>query len=67
MTPAVEQKLPAPPRKQDVKKGKEAYKQGLKLEQGGDWQAAYDAYSDAVDWDPSNREYLCAKPSPKAR
>ena len=58
MTPAVEQKLPAPPRKQDVKKGKEAYKQGLKLEQGGDWQAAYDAYSDAVDWDPSNREYL---------
>jgi hypothetical protein len=57
-TPAVEQKLPAPPRKQDVKKGKEAYKQGLRLEQGGDWQAAYDAYSDAVDWDPSNREYL---------
>jgi type II secretory pathway component HofQ len=58
ITPAVEQKLPAPPRKQDVKKGKEAYKQGLKLEQNGDWQAAYDAYSDAVDWDPSSREYL---------
>ncbi len=58
MTPPVEQKLPAPPRKQDVKKAKEAYKQGLKLEQGGDWQAAYDAYSDAVDWDPSNREFL---------
>ena len=58
MTPAVQQKLPAPPRKQDVKKGKEAYKQGLKLEQSGDWQAAYDAYSDAVDWDPSSREYL---------
>lgn len=58
ITPAVEQKLPAPPRKQDVKQGKEAYKQGLKLEQNGDWQAAYDAYSDAVDWDPSVREYL---------
>jgi len=57
-TPAVEQKPLAPPRKQDVKKGKEAYKQGLKLEQNGDWQAAYDAYSDAVDWDPSIREYL---------
>jgi type II secretory pathway component GspD/PulD (secretin) len=57
-TPAVEQKLPSPPRKQDVKKGKEAYKQGLKLEQNGDWQAAYDAYSDAVEWDPSTREYL---------
>src|ERR1700723_3298985 len=55
---ALEQKLPSPPRKQDVKKGKEAYKQGLKLEQNGDWQAAYDAYSDAVDWDPSSREYL---------
>jgi Bacterial type II and III secretion system protein/FG-GAP-like repeat len=58
ITPAVEQKLPAPPRKQDVKKAKEAYKQGLKLEQNRDWQAAYDAYSDAVDWDPNNREYL---------
>jgi Flp pilus assembly secretin CpaC len=57
-TAAVEQKLPSPPRKQDVKKGKEAYKQGLKLEQNGDWQAAYDAYSDAVEWDPSSREYL---------
>jgi type II secretory pathway component HofQ len=56
--PALEQKLPLPPRKQDVKKGKEAYKQGLKLEQAGDWQAAYDAYSDAVEWDPSSREYL---------
>src|SRR5580698_4509530 len=58
ITPAAEQKLPAPPRKQDVKKGKEAYKQGQKLEQNGDWQAAYDAYSDAVEWDPSIREYL---------
>jgi Bacterial type II and III secretion system protein/FG-GAP-like repeat len=58
ITPAVEQKLPAPPRKQDVKKAKEAYKQGLKLEQNSDWQAAYDAYSDAVEWDPSSREYL---------
>jgi hypothetical protein len=58
ITPPVEQKLPAPPRKQDMKKAKEAYKQGLKLEQNGDWQAAYDAYSDAVDWDPSSREYL---------
>jgi len=55
---ALEQKLPSPPRKQDVKKGKEAYKQGLKLEQNGDWQAAYDAYCDAVEWDPSSREYL---------
>jgi Flp pilus assembly secretin CpaC len=58
ITPALEQKLPSPPRKQDVKKGKEAYKQGLRLEQNGDWQAAYDAYSDAVDWDASSREYL---------
>src|SRR5579863_2139800 len=57
-SPALEQKLPSPPRKQDVKKGKEAYKQGLKLEQNGDWQAAYDAYSDAVEWDPSSRDYL---------
>jgi hypothetical protein len=58
ITPAAEPKLAAPPRKQDVKKGKEAYKQGQKLEQNGDWQAAYDAYCDAVQWDPSSREYL---------
>ncbi|MGC1968909.1 MAG: hypothetical protein WA673_20785, partial [Candidatus Acidiferrales bacterium] len=54
----LDQKLSSPPRKADIKKGKQAYKQGLKLEADGDWQAAYDAYSDAVDWDPSNREYL---------
>jgi len=65
--PALEQKLPSPPRKQDVKKGKEAYKQGLKLEQNGDWQAAYDAYSDAVDWDPSSREYLVRQAVAKAQ
>src|SRR5580704_8216018 len=47
---ALEQKLPSPPRKQDVKKG-------MKLEQAGDWQAAYDAYSDAAEWDPSSRDY----------
>src|SRR6202167_2693927 len=58
ITPAAEPKLPAPPRKQDAKKGKEAYKKGQKLEQNGDWQAAYDAYFDAVEWDPSSREYL---------
>ncbi|MGC1544180.1 MAG: FG-GAP-like repeat-containing protein, partial [Candidatus Acidiferrales bacterium] len=57
-TSPLEQKLPVPPRKADVKKGKQAFKQGLKLEDQGDWQAAYDAYSDAVDWDPSNRDYL---------
>src|SRR5271169_2048228 len=65
--PAVQQKMPAPPRKQDVKKAKEAYKQGLKLEQNGDWQAAYDAYSDAVDWDPSIREYLVRQAVAKAQ
>jgi tetratricopeptide (TPR) repeat protein len=54
----LEQQLVSPPRKEDVKKGKQAYKQGLKVEQAGDWQAAYDAYSDAVDWDPSNKDYL---------
>ncbi|MGA7622404.1 MAG: FG-GAP-like repeat-containing protein [Candidatus Acidiferrales bacterium] len=57
-TAPLEQQLPAPPRKEDVKKGKQAYKQGLKVEQAEDWQAAYDAYSDAVDWDPSNKDYL---------
>ena len=45
-------------RKMWRKKAKEAYKQGQKLEENGDWQAAYDAYSDAVILKFSVRETL---------
>jgi hypothetical protein len=44
--------------KPEPKKAKEAYKRGLRAEQAQDWQAAHDDYADAVDWAPTEREYL---------
>ncbi|MGD0304604.1 MAG: FG-GAP-like repeat-containing protein [Candidatus Acidiferrales bacterium] len=52
------QSAPPPPRKQDVKRAKEAAKAGAKAEQAKDWHASFDAYNDAVHWDPSNLDYL---------
>ena len=48
----------APTVKADPKKAKESYKRGLKAEQDGDWESAHEAYSDAVNWEPTEREYL---------
>src|SRR5271167_3717755 len=42
----------SPPIKADLKKAKQANKQGLRAEEQGDWQAAYEAYSDAVNFAP---------------
>jgi hypothetical protein len=44
--------------KPDPKKAQAAYKQGLRFEHEGDWQGAYDAYSDALDWAPTEQEYF---------
>jgi hypothetical protein len=44
--------------KADPKKAKEAYKQGLHAEQDADWQAAYNEYSDALNWAPTNEDYF---------
>jgi len=57
------QRLAPPPAqrpdiKPDPKKAKEAYKQGLRAEQDGNWQAAYDDYGDAVNWAPANEDYF---------
>lgn len=49
---------PTPRLKPDSKKAKEAYKRGLRAEQAGDWEAAHDAYSEAVNWAPDDHEYL---------
>ena len=49
--------LEAPRVKPEPKKAKEAYKRGLRAEQDGDWQAAHEAYGDAMQWDPADREY----------
>jgi type II secretory pathway component GspD/PulD (secretin) len=44
--------------KPDAKKARQAYQQGLRAEQNQDWQTAYEAYSNAGDWAPTEREYL---------
>lgn len=46
------------PIKADLKKAKQAYKQGVHAEEQGDWQAAYEAYSDAVNWAPNDSDYF---------
>ena len=52
--------------KPDPKKAKEAYKKGLHAEQDGDWQAAYDNYSDAVNWAPTNEDYFLKRETAKS-
>jgi type II secretory pathway component GspD/PulD (secretin) len=57
--PATQQmKTPAPPRKEDLKKAKEAEKRGMKAAEAGDWQTAFEAYDDAAHWNPGNLDYL---------
>jgi type II secretory pathway component GspD/PulD (secretin) len=53
-----QQSTPTPPRKQDLKKGKEASRRAAKSAEAGDWQAAFEAYDDAAHWDPNNLDYL---------
>lgn len=55
--PVMTQKDTSPASKADQKKGKEAYKRGLKEEEGGDWTAAFDAYTDAVNFDATVIQY----------
>jgi hypothetical protein len=53
--------------KAEPKKAKEAYRKGLRAEQEGDWQAALEAYGDAVQWDPDDREYVMRREVAKGR
>ena len=55
--PALAPKNSSPASKADQKKAKEAYKRGLKAEALPDWQAAFDAYSDAINFDANVPEY----------
>jgi type II secretory pathway component GspD/PulD (secretin) len=49
---------PEPPVKPDPRRAKDAYRQGIRAEESKDWEAAYQYYSDAVHWQPSEREYF---------
>jgi len=44
--------------KPDANKAQAAYKRGLRAEHEGNWQAAFDSYSDAVSWAPSDANYF---------
>jgi type II secretory pathway component GspD/PulD (secretin) len=44
--------------KPDPSKAFAAYKRGLRAEHEGNWQAAYDSYSDAVSWAPDDASYF---------
>jgi type II secretory pathway component GspD/PulD (secretin) len=51
----------SPTIKADLKKAKQADKQGLRAQQQGDWQAAYEAYVDAVNWAPHDADYFARR------
>jgi type II secretory pathway component GspD/PulD (secretin) len=57
----------APAAKNDAKKAKQAYQQGLRAEQEQDWEAAYQAYSSAGGWAPTDREYLLRREVARSR
>jgi type II secretory pathway component GspD/PulD (secretin) len=57
--PVVQEAPPPPPaRKQDMKRAKEAAKNGARAAESGDWQTSYEAFDDAAHWDASNLDYL---------
>jgi hypothetical protein len=51
----------------DPRKAREAFKQGLRAEHNSDWEAAYEAFSDAVNWAPENKEYFVHHEIAKSR
>ena len=50
---------PAP--QPDKGRAKNAFQAGRRAEQSGDWKAEFAAYTEAVTYDPSNREYAMLK------
>lgn len=56
---------PAP--KPDARKAREAYQEGIRAERKQDWQSAQAAYTDAVTWEPENREYQLRREIARSR
>ncbi|MFY9690199.1 MAG: FG-GAP-like repeat-containing protein [Candidatus Acidiferrales bacterium] len=52
---------------ENKKKAKDAYQQGVRAERNEDWDAAYTAYSDAVNYAPDNRQYFIHRELAKSR
>lgn len=60
--------VPIPPTpKPDAKKAKKDYERGVRAEESSNWQDAYDAYADAMELDPNNREYFLRREVVKSR
>jgi hypothetical protein len=66
-TSAPSQTEPASTEKPDAKKAKAAYQEGIRAERQKDWDTAYAAYSDAVDFAPTVREYLLRREIARSR
>ena len=64
--PAI-QSSSAPTTKPDAKKAKEAYKRGVEAERNKNWQAAYEAYGEALESAPNDHDYLLRREVVKGR
>ncbi len=62
--PSPEGATAAPPKQSprvDNRRAQAAFQQGRRSEQSGDWQSAYAAYSEAVEYAPGNKEFAALK------
>lgn len=57
----------SPTFKPEPDKAKKAFKQGMKAEQAEEWQAAYDAFFDAVNWAPGTQPYVTHRELARSR
>jgi type II secretory pathway component GspD/PulD (secretin) len=53
--------------KANAKKARDAYEAGAQAQSAQDWQAAYDAYTEAVNWSPDERQYILAREIARSR
>lgn len=53
--------------KPEAKRAKRAYNEGLEAERNHDWQSAYESYIRAVEWAPTNKQYLFRRELAKGR
>jgi type II secretory pathway component GspD/PulD (secretin) len=51
----------------DARNARAAFQLGLRAEKRQDWTAAYSAYSDAVNWEPTNHDYEVRRDTARAQ
>lgn len=65
--PPTSKPVEGPPIKPDARKGHLADKQGLRAEEAGDLQSAFEAFSNAVKWAPDEQDYLMHREQARSR